>query len=72
MIVRFIDRKGRCCQVATPETPILVYMTEDEKAKLQSGSGGQCLMLIDNRLGEEKIQKTAELLNTKLDPLQIK
>lgn len=72
MIVRFIDRQGRTCQIATPDTSILVYMTAEEKKNLSSATEGQCLMLVDSRLSEEERQKVVEKLNTKADPLTIK
>jgi len=71
MIVRFLDRKGRCCQIATPEIPILVYMTADEKKKLLSSNESQCLMLIDNRLDSKTQEQIVQKLNTKTDPLEM-
>lgn len=72
MIVRFLDRKGRCCQIATPEIPILVYMTPEEKEKLSQSTDHQCLMLIDQKLSMEEQNKVVEKLNTKMDPLEMK
>lgn len=71
MIIRFIDKQGRCCQVATPDTPILVYMTEDEKNNLSSSAEGQCLMLVDKRFSPEEQQQIAAKLNMKANPLTI-
>jgi len=72
MIIRFIDKKGRCCQVCTPATPVLVYMSEEEKRLLIDSDAGQCLMLVDARFSEEEHKRIVELLNTKNDPLEMK
>jgi len=72
MIVRFLDKKGRCLQVATPDTPILIYMTKDEKKTLIQSEESQCLMLIDGRYSEEEQKRIVELLNTKMEPMQMK
>jgi len=72
MIIRFIDNQGRCCQIATPDTPLLVYMTADEKKNLNVAEEGQCLMLVDSKFSPEEQQEIAAKLNMKADPLTIK
>jgi len=71
MIVRFLDAKGRCCQVSTPQTSMLVYMNAAEKKQLIDNGEGQCLMMINSQ-DQEEIQKISVKLNTKEDPIQMK
>ena len=72
MIIRFLDKHDRCCQITTPNTNILVYMTEEEKQQLIQSERSQCLMLIDARESAERQQRIVQLLNTKDDPLEMK
>ena len=48
MIVRFLDNKGRVCEVSTPTVPILIYATEEEKKNISQMPEGACLTLVDH------------------------
>ena len=47
MIVRFVDNKGRVCEITSATVPILVYATAEEKKNLSQMPEGACLTLID-------------------------
>lgn len=67
-IIRFLGKNDTCFQVHTPETPILIFLTNEEKKKMLETPDGQCLMLLDGRLSEKETKTKTKLLNTKEDP----
>lgn len=72
MIIRFLDSKGRCCQVTTPESPTLIFFNEDEREVLLSMPPNECMISIDKNIPFEEQEDIRERLNTKEEPLQIK
>ena len=70
-IVRFLDPKKQCCELSSPNDPILIYLTEQEKEQLKHCPTGDCMMLINEKLPEHEIQEVAEKLNETKDPRRI-
>jgi hypothetical protein len=66
-IIRFLDGKGNCCQINTPEQQMLVYLTENERKLLSQAEKGDCLYLMQDDLPQEEMEQVIEKLNTK-DP----
>jgi len=67
-IIRFLDKENHCYQIHTPDTPILIFLSENEKKKVQDSPKGECVMLVDSTLTEEEIATKVAALNTKDDP----
>jgi hypothetical protein len=68
-IIRFLDRKGRCCQVSTADTHILVYFNENEKKTMNRVPIGDAMFILNSKLPEYNQEEIVETLNTKSDPL---
>jgi hypothetical protein len=72
MIIRFLDSKGRCCQVTTPETPTLIFFNKNERKALLSMNPNDCMISIDKNIPFEEQEDIRKRLNMKEEPLQIK
>lgn len=72
MIIRFLDAKGRCCQVTTPESPTLIFFNRNEREALLSMRENECMITIDENIPFEEQEDIRKRLNTKDEPLQIK
>lgn len=70
MIIRFLDNKGRVCEIGTPNIPILIYATAEEKKNISSMPDGACLTLID-RVDDNYDETQSKLFHCK-SPLVLK
>jgi hypothetical protein len=73
MLIRFLDKNGRCFQIDNHKTPILIFCESGrELDELQSAKTGDCIMSIPATMKACDIVGACEKLNTKDEPIQMR